>query len=144
MKSITILIMMLAAWIGYASAETVTLTVQQESVKVNKAGTVTFSDKNNLHCQFAKEHGMKQISETKFHAAIIYNAAFSHKTGLLESKGKIFNYTDSPIIFNIRGYQGTRQICSRTITVKPRTFGRIFDDDQMELAKTCDRIVCID
>lgn len=129
---------------GYALAETVTLTMQQDEVKVEKAGTVTFSDKFNIHCKKAKDLGLKQFSDTKFQAAVYYGAAFNHRTGLLESLGKIFNYTDHPITFTVVGYRGNRQVCSRKVVVKPRTFNRMFDDNQIELAKTCDRIVCMD
>lgn len=116
--------------------------MHQESINIDRPGTISF-DKNTAK-YFNKEFGLKLISETKLQAAVHYSMAFSHKTGLVMSHGKIFNFTNHPITFTIRGYQGNHQVCSRTITIKANFNSSIFDDNLYELAKTCDRVVVTD
>lgn len=122
-------------------SQTVTLTGSNDHVRVDKVGTVTFSGPGITLEEIAKKENLPHISGRTYRASIIYDIAFSK--GLVSSRGKIFNCTDSEVNVNCTFYNGNSVIVTHKIVVKPRTFSRMLPDGfPISSIKNCNKIVC--
>ncbi len=122
-------------------SQTVTLTASNDHVRVDKVGTVTFSGPGITLEEIAKKENLPHISGRTYRASIIYDIAFSK--GLVSSRGKIFNCTESEVSVNCTFYNKNSCIATHKIIVKPRTFSRMLPDGvPMSSIKNCNKIVC--
>lgn len=141
MKKILLIICLICCVSVCLSAQTVTLTSQNNNVCVTKTGTVTFASSGATLEDIAKKNGLRNISGKTYQAAVIYNSAFSQ--GYLTARGKIFNCTDNTLNVKCSFYSGSSLIASYNITVKPRTFSRMLPKDvSLSTVSNCNKIVC--
>ena len=122
----------------------VTLTRENNDIKIDRPGTVTFKAPYVAHVDLAQKHGMKQISEDTFEAAVLFNVAFDQFNGY--THGKIFNMTEEPISVLCQFYQNDTELGEYVLEVQPRSFSRLINYDKYpeiaEAVSICDKIVC--